>query len=246
MADERPAFTGDAPAPSATADAAAPAEGAAAAQPKRQSMNVAKWGTKRMIYTLRAANLINGLLLVMVGILIFLSGMVSITFTTVTVAAYIVFFGIMITCLECNIGNVAPKFRRNFGFIFSFVGRTVFLLFCSTMLFALAVWLGYLIGAVTAVNGLFNGYVICVHPAFRTGELSAKGDPFGGYSGGESIMLEYLKKNPQLANKAAGAAVAFAKSHPEQALAMASAVSSANAAGAKAPSDAGGAANPWS
>lgn len=93
-----------------------------------------------------------------------------------------------------------------------------------------------------AANGFFNGYVICVHPAFKSGELNAKGDPYGGYSGGEAVMLDYLKRNPALANKAAGAAVAFAKSHPEQAMAVAGAVST----GATAPAAGGAAgANPW-
>lgn len=84
------------------------------------------------------------------------------------------------------------------------------------------------------MNGLFNGYVICVHPSFRSGELSAKGDPFGGYTGGEGEMLDFLKKNPALANKVGGAAVAFAKENPQVALQV------ATAATAQQP-----AANPW-
>ena len=150
-------------------------------------------------------------------------------------------------CLECNISNIAPKFRRNFGFMFSFYGRyvvsmslcgsrpclvrsprcrTLFILFCATMLFALNTWLGWLVGALTAVNGLFNGYVICVHPSFKT-ELNAKGDPYGGYSGGETVMINYLKSNPQLAAKASTAAAQLAVAHPNEALQIASAVGSA-------------------
>ena len=94
-------------------------------------------------------------------------------------------------------------------------GRTLFILFCATLCFAFAEWLGYLIGSLTAVNGLFNGYVICVHPSFRSGELSATGDPYGGYTGGEGEMLAYLKKNPALAQKVGGAAVTFAKDNPD-------------------------------
>lgn len=149
--------------------------------------------------------------------------MVNVTFSTITVSGYVVFFGMLMTCLECNIGNLAPRFKRNFGFLFSFIGRTVFIIFCATMCFALNAWLGYLAGAVTAVNGLFNGYVICVHPSFKTGELSAKSNPFGGYTGGESEMLSYLKSNPALANKVGTAAIGFAKDNPQVALSVASA-----------------------
>ena len=65
------------------------------------------------------------------------------------------------------------------------------------------------------VNAVFNGYTVCVHPAFRTGEISANSDPFGGYSGGEDEMLAYLKANPQLAKKAGSAAVSIAQHNPE-------------------------------
>lgn len=65
------------------------------------------------------------------------------------------------------------------------------------------------------VNAVFNGYTVCVHPAFRTGEISAKSDPFGGYSGGEDEMLAYLKANPQLAKQAGSAAVSIAQHNPE-------------------------------
>jgi COPI associated protein len=162
--------------------------------------------------------------------------MVNVSFASVTVSGYVVFFGLLLTCLECQIGNLAPKFRKNFGFMFSFAGRTIFIIFCATMLFALNAWLGYLAGALTAVNGLFNGYVICVHPSFRSGELKASADPFGGYTGGETEMLKYLQKNPQLANKAAGVAVQYAKENPQVALQVVQ-------AGAKAQPEAES--NPW-
>ena len=194
--EERPKFAGEGDDSSTATTTAAPKEEA-----KKKRQPISAWSTKKVTYTLRVANMCNGLLLILIGILIFVSGMVSVTFTTVcvlrgmffqgcflvlslashslpslvflpcicaysflpachltvslldllqvTVAAYIVFFGLLILCLECNISNLAPKFRRNFGFMFSFIGRTVFLLFCATMCFALAVWLGYLIGAIT-------------------------------------------------------------------------------------------------
>ena len=63
---------------------------------------------------------------------------------------YVTFFGLMMTCLECNLGNLAPKFKANFGFMFSFIGRTVFILFCSTLCFAMGGALGYIAGAATA------------------------------------------------------------------------------------------------
>ncbi len=99
--------------------------------------------------------------------------------------------------------------------MYSFLGRTAFIIFAGTMTMALGQWLAYVVGALTVLNGLFNGYIICVHPAFKSGELSALGDPYGGYTGGESEMLSYLKKNPQLAQNAGSAAAQFAANNPE-------------------------------
>jgi hypothetical protein len=81
------------------------------------------------------------------------------------------------------------------------------------------------------VNGLFNAYVVCVHPAFRSGELSAAGDPYGGYTGGDAVMLDYLKRNPAMAQKAAGAVATFAASNPDVAMNIASAAAANRAGG---------------
>lgn len=97
-----------------------------------------------------------------------------------------------------------------------------------------------ILASLPAVNAAFNGYVICVHPAFRSGELSAHSDPFGGYSGGEQEMLAYLKSNPKLAQQAGSAAVKIAQNNPDLALQVA-AGAHANGAG----TGMSGSANPW-
>lgn len=123
--------------------------------------------------------------------------------------------------------------------MFSFVGRTLFIIFAGTMALSMGQWLAYTIGAITFLNGLFNGYVICVHPAFKTGELSARGDPFGGYTGGEKEMLSYLQSKPQLAQKATSAAATFAASNPQMAMQVLGAASQNGGAGGA------GSSNPW-
>jgi hypothetical protein len=44
---------------------------------------------------------------------------------------------------------VAPKFKKNFGFMFSFLGRTFFIIFSGTMALAMSNWLGYVLGGLT-------------------------------------------------------------------------------------------------
>ena len=174
--------------------------------------------------------------MIALGIACFFIGTVQVSFKTVTVSAYVVFFGLLLACLECNMSALAPRFQRNFGFMYSFAGRSAFIIFSGTMVFAMNQVLAWIVGSLTILNGLFNGYIICVHPAFQTGELSARGDPYGGYSGGEKEMLEFLKRNPEMAAKAGRNAAAFARENPEVAqAALSGAATSAPAAGG----------NPW-
>ncbi len=48
---------------------------------------------------------LRSIILITLGILVFLVGFLNVTFQTVTVSAYVVFFGLLMTCLECNIAG---------------------------------------------------------------------------------------------------------------------------------------------
>lgn len=224
----------------------AAAEGAPAPAPKKRT-TVREWSTTKLTRTLRLVNLCNGIILILLGVLVFVTGLMSVSFTSVTVSAYVVFFGTLLSCLECNLSFLSSRFKRNFGFMFSYLGRTGFIVFSGTMALSMANIPGYLVGAATMLNGIFNGYIICVHPAFKSGELSAKGDPYGGYTGGEGEMLSYLRSKPELATKAGAAAAAFAKENPGAAMSVMGAVAQSQQAqaGAAAHVAPGEGSNPW-
>ena len=87
---------------SAAAETAGTApEGAATIPAKRTTIR--DWSTAKLTRTLRMANMCNGAILISTGILCFIIGSVQISFSTVTVASYVVFFGLMLACLECNL-----------------------------------------------------------------------------------------------------------------------------------------------
>lgn len=117
--------------------------------------------------------------------------------------------------MELNISNLQPRLRRNFGFLFTYKGRCLFVLFAATMTMALANWIGYLVGSVTAANSLFNMYALCVHPVFKKGGRLHDADAQAGYDPGEKAVLAYLQSNPELARKAGSAAIGFAQRNPE-------------------------------
>ena len=79
--------------------------GAAQVPPKR--LTIRDLTTAQLTRRLRMVNMCNGALLIATGILCFLLGTVQISFATVTVSAYVVFFGLMLTCLECNMSACA-------------------------------------------------------------------------------------------------------------------------------------------
>ena len=49
------------------------------------------------------------------GIICFFLGSVQVSFTTVTVSAYVCFFGLLLSCLECNISARALWLRGEGG-----------------------------------------------------------------------------------------------------------------------------------
>ena len=216
-----------------------------------------------MLNTLRAVNMLNGALVIAASILVFLTGIVDLNFTTATLACYIIAFGIVMLFVECNISNLQSCVRAQCGFLFSFWGRAIFITLCvrpvgdlaanplltsprhcprscGTLCIALDNWVGYLFGSLTFVNAMFNMYCICVHPAFTSGRITASSDPYTSYVGGEKVMVQYLKENPDIARRAGASAVQFARDNPDVARQAA-----AGAATASQPKSGSSGDNPW-
>mmetsp|Transcript_24851 Transcript_24851/g.30402 ORF Transcript_24851/g.30402 Transcript_24851/m.30402 type:complete len:142 (-) Transcript_24851:175-600(-) len=101
--------------------------------------------------------------------------------------------------------------RKYFGFMYSFLGRTVFLFFMGTFCIGLKAdfeSLGIIIGCITFVNALLNCYVMYAHGEIYT-------DPTQKYTTAESASAQYVQSNPELAQQAFGAGAAFAASNPQ-------------------------------
>ena len=70
------------------------------------------------------------------------------------------------------------RIRTNFGFLYSFVGRTAFLLFVASICLCAQTASGYFMFAVTFINASVNCLVLATHPAFKKGgQLSPFDDP---------------------------------------------------------------------
>jgi hypothetical protein len=82
------------------------------------------------------------------------------------IAAYVFFFSIIIFCFELGLKTCANWLANNFGFMYSVVGRSIFMMFVSAMCYRLALFGKIVMGCVLGVSFLLNGYIICKFPKF--------------------------------------------------------------------------------
>eukprot|EP01138_Halocafeteria_seosinensis_P010875 gb/GECG01011108.1/.p1 GENE.gb/GECG01011108.1/~~gb/GECG01011108.1/.p1 ORF type:complete len:235 (+),score=25.44 gb/GECG01011108.1/:1-705(+) len=195
--------------------AAAPQAQQEAPQQKKRNKFIVDWDIKNALRLLRGVNMVNGMLMIALGLFVFITEIGDLGLATGTLALYLVAFGIIMTCVECNIGNLQDMVRAQCGFLFNYWGRTIFIFFAATLSLSIGDTFGYVLGSVSAVTGLLNLYVICVHPKFRDGSVSRSWDPFVTYTGGEEEMVAYLKRNPELARKAGSSVATAARNNPE-------------------------------
>lgn len=158
--------------------------------------------------------------MMVIAVLVIVLQFVAFNLTTITICLYIAFFGMFLCCTEFKIPNIEVRLRREFGFLYSFVGRTLFILFAGTMCLSLAVTLGYILGIATIANALFNAYVVKTHPSFKSGELKRSGDPAASYTSGADEATAYIKAHPELEARATsaivGGALAAARASKQQ------------------------------
>ena len=91
--------------------------------------------------------------------------------------------------------KLGDRLRRNYGFLFTYIGRSVFiflfvlifLLICSvgTIMMALEGFYSILALVVFGV-ALLNVIVTVLHPSFRRGDISLLDDPSGSYTAGDN------------------------------------------------------------
>jgi hypothetical protein len=65
-------------------------------------------------------------------------------------------------------------------------------------------------GAITAVNALYNGFIV-----WRFEKDHLLDDPTQTYETSESLAAQYVRDNPDLANRAVSGGAAFAKENPQ-------------------------------
>eukprot|EP00924_Labyrinthula_sp_SR-Ha-C_P015165 maker-scaffold_9-snap-gene-10.8-mRNA-1 protein AED:0.00 eAED:0.00 QI:112/1/1/1/1/1/3/691/224 len=172
---------------------------------------LAKQNASEASNLLRGTNFINAILVIFAGIYTALDigSLLTLNFSFIAISCYIVFFGCLLCCFECRLSRVEDSVREYFGFMYSYVGRAIFLLFIAFFCFGLKERnsVGIIIGIVTLLNAMLNFFVMYYH-----GQTFS--DPTSNYQTGEDLGQQYVESNPELAKRAIDQGVNFAIQNP--------------------------------
>lgn len=153
--------------------------------------------------------------------------------TRTFLATYIGLFALILLFFETRVKYTENFIRKNFGFMFTWTGRAVFLIFIGAICFGMIdssketkqkdgyAWVVG-VGVGTLVNAIFNCFIICSHPGFQKANQhpSVTEGPGGGsaVAGGDPSKMTdaqiraYLEAHPEIA----AAAVASVSAKPAQ------------------------------
>jgi uncharacterized membrane protein len=113
---------------------------------------------------IRVAMLIIGTLMFVVAFYNFASS--SNSLSSNFLAIYVLFFATLICCYEIALKRTSFIIAQNFGFMYSPIGRSIFLALVAFMCFELSTF-GKVMFAFLVVMGFVQLYVNCKHPKFE-------------------------------------------------------------------------------
>lgn len=153
---------------------------------------------EKVMNIIRVCNILNGGFLIFAGVW----GYINLTDAAyiIYLATYIGLFGFMVIAFEVRWKKIENKMRRNFGFMFSPYGRTMFFMFAATLCWAIDLWLPILVGVATCISALLQCTIFCIHPDFKTYSAVKKTDDPSNLP--EDELIAYLKTHPEVAQGA--------------------------------------------
>eukprot|EP00455_Lapot_gusevi_P025388 TRINITY_DN2668_c0_g1_i1.p1 TRINITY_DN2668_c0_g1~~TRINITY_DN2668_c0_g1_i1.p1 ORF type:complete len:258 (+),score=94.61 TRINITY_DN2668_c0_g1_i1:76-774(+) len=120
----------------------------------RSSSIVTKADAPKLATFLRWINIINALGLGASGFF----GFITWNPAQMLTAVYVAIFGLIIFLFEMRLKKLEIHFINNLGFLTSWLGRGMFIVFCGTLSFSMGM-IGIITGIFSILNGVFNIYV---------------------------------------------------------------------------------------
>ncbi|KAJ0399645.1 hypothetical protein ATCC90586_001900 [Pythium insidiosum] len=183
---------------------------------------VRRWDASTLIRYLRYINVLLAILQALAGFL-GLFDLVTLDITSFLISVYAIIFALLLLAFECRFSSMEPKIREQFGFLFTYRGRTAFIFCVGFMDFGMDNTLGWLVGILMCSNAFFNMLVMMCHPEFRNGNLSGSMDPTATYTGAGEETAQLLSAHPDVAAKAGAFVADQAKQNPQFAVQVAQA-----------------------
>ncbi|CBK23692.2 uncharacterized protein [Blastocystis hominis] len=131
----------------------------------------------------------------------FINKIFSLDVSGAIISGFCVIFTGILSLYELHMKRLNRTIRRNFGFLFTYIGRAIFVFFIATILLSLWNLITIIMAIVFFVLAFNNIIVIVFHPAFSTKEIKLYDDPTMIYSSGDNEIKSYMVKNPELAQK---------------------------------------------
>ena len=113
-------------------------------------------------------NRANGALVLLTGVLGIFGGLARASFSSALLSVYVGGFGALLLWYELS-GK--PETQRDFGFMFTHLGRTAFLFLIANLSWPCEP-IGFWSAVLTNANALFSAYVMVAHPAYVEGRVS--------------------------------------------------------------------------
>ncbi|DBA00267.1 TPA: hypothetical protein N0F65_007911 [Lagenidium giganteum] len=178
------------------------------------------WDAPSLIRFMRYVNIVLALLQAIAGFM-GLFDLAMLDVTSFLISIYAIIFALLLMAFECRFKSMEPKIRDQFGFLFTYRGRTAFIFCIGFMNFGMRGALAWLVGVLMLGNALFNMLLMLCHPEFRNGHLSSKMDPTATYTEASEESAQLLARNPEFTAKAGAFVVNQAQKNPEFATQMA-------------------------
>jgi len=187
--------------------------------------------TGKMLTIMKVLNVINMMCVATLGVLSFArlsqitTGAAKSPVQRFFVAGYTTIFSILLLIFELRCTKFDGDLRKKCGFLYSFLGKTLFIFFIATLCFGYVdastgisqictnkagkvvpctsaqvnenyQWVGYVVGGITVLNGLFNMFILYSHPGFRTSgvgmDSQGKGAPAAGVGSLQAGSAGYM------------------------------------------------------
>ncbi|RLN10567.1 hypothetical protein BBJ28_00019593, partial [Nothophytophthora sp. Chile5] len=124
-------------------------------------------------------------------------------------------FALLLLAFECRFKHMEPWIRQQFGFLFTYRGRTAFIFCVGFMDFGMEGSLPFAVGALMCANAALSLLIMLFHPQFREGTLAATMDPTATYRPAAEETETLLREHQGVAAKAGAFVLHEAEDHPE-------------------------------